>query len=116
MMLTACASETVAQDCPCGPPTFSPRMRQLLIPQEFADADFRPACRAHDRCYEVPGIDRKLCDDRYLADVKEICQLSSRPWMCERLANTMYRAERVFGQKAYLIRQRVINPRRVYWH
>ena len=115
-VLSAFAQYSLAQDCPCGPPTMSAAMRQLLIPQEFSGADFRPACRTHDRCYEIPGVNRKSCDDNYYYDVLEICDQSSRPRACKRLAKTMYRAERLFGQKSYLIRQGTIHPRRVYWH
>ena len=105
-----------AQDCPCGPPTMSPFVRQLLIPQEFAEADFRPACRAHDRCYEIPGTSREICDQLFYCDVIAICEHSSHPQACKRLAKTMYRAERLFGHKSYLIRQHIIHPRRVFWH
>lgn len=115
-VLSALTQTAIAQDCPCGPPTMSPLMRQLLIPQEFAGADFRPACRAHDRCYEIPGTNRKICDQRFYCDVVAICDQSSHPEACKRLAKTMYRAERLFGHKSYLIRQHIIHPRRVFWH
>lgn len=90
------ASTATADDCPCGPDGM-PRFMKRLVPQGFAGADFRPACREHDRCYDQHGIPRKNCDLAFRANMHCACQNSKFPLLCRMAANHRYRTVRLFG-------------------
>ena len=85
---------------PCGPDSM-PRFLRLLVPQGSAGADFKPACRKHDRCYGTCGADRAACDCQFLKDMLCQCQYSRNPCRCQRTAWMMYRAVRNRGENAF---------------
>ena len=89
---------------PCGPDQLQGPLR-YLVPQEVAGADFRPACRKHDLCYEVPGADRSACDRQYLEDMQGACAASRRPRCCRTVARLMYVTTRIAGQDAFDLSQ-----------
>lgn len=76
---------------PCGPGTRRNLIR-LFIPQGFAGADFKPACREHDHCYGLKGADKAACDAAMHAQMLCACENSRRPRMCRLTANLMYRS------------------------
>lgn len=88
-------------DCPCGPSSRNGPLARL-IPQEYHGADFRPACRAHDACYNCPGADKEACDRQFLQDLVRACQNSAHPRRCEAWARRMYLATRVGGRRSFL--------------
>jgi len=96
------SSHLVAADrCrPCGPDSMTGPLR-LLIPQEFAGADFRPACRRHDACYDTPGMSRAACDRQYLRDMECACNQSKLPRVCRFVARIMSRVTAKRGGKAF---------------
>lgn len=76
---------------PCGPGTRRNLIR-LFIPQGFAGADFKPACREHDHCYGLKGADKAACDAAMHAQMLSACEKSRRPRLCRLTANLMYRS------------------------
>lgn len=97
-------SELQAQTCgngfPCGPD--GAPLLQMLTPQGFMGADFRGSCTQHDRCYQVPGINRRYCDLQFRNELHRRCDSSVFPLGCRMLANTMYLQVRLFGRRPYL--------------
>ncbi|MBM3999347.1 MAG: hypothetical protein FJ297_07390 [Planctomycetes bacterium] len=90
-------SETWAVDpCPCGP-SFLPLRVRCRVRQGFHGADFRDACRAHDRCYEIPCVNRAACDLGFLRDLLDACDASCRPAACRRVSRRMYAMVRLGG-------------------
>ena len=85
---------------PCGPSSMQGPLR-YLIPQGVAGADFRPACRRHDACYGVPGVDRNQCDKQFLRDMQCACKNSRHPICCRITARLMYAATRVGAGEAF---------------
>lgn len=90
------SATTFADDYPCGPDGM-PRFLKRMVPQGAFGADFRPACRQHDRCYSACGADRKQCDRQLKADMHCACQHSKHPVLCRMAANHRYRMTRLFG-------------------
>jgi hypothetical protein len=90
-----CSSNQLAR--PCGPGYLG----NILIPQGFCGADFRPACRQHDRCYSS-NCPRKACDDRFLDDMLGACQCSNMPGLCRLRAYQWYWQVRLLGWPGYL--------------
>jgi hypothetical protein len=76
---------------PCGPGTRRNLIR-LFIPQGFAGADFKPACREHDHCYGLKGADKAACDAAMYAQMLCACENSRRPRLCRLTARLMYRS------------------------
>jgi len=76
---------------PCGPGTRRNLIR-LFIPQGFAGADFKPACREHDHCYGLKGVDKAACDSAMYAQMLCACENSRRPRLCRLTARIMYRS------------------------
>lgn len=99
------ASPTLAGDAllrarPCGPDSVRGPLR-LLIPQGAFGGDFRPACRAHDACYDTPGADRAACDAKFLADMLSACEQSRHPVLCRRAARAMHRVTVRHGEESF---------------
>ena len=67
-----------ADDYPCGSDSM-PLALKKMIPQEFRGADFRPACRCHDSCYDTPGANKQACDRQFLNDLRSSCKNSKKP-------------------------------------
>ena len=63
--------------------------------------DFTSACARHDMCYETCGASREGCDKSFLADMKQICQMSSSKQDCFIQAEIYYRGVRMFGGGAF---------------
>jgi hypothetical protein len=99
VMLTTLTPPAQAEDRPCGPAGLPPALRRL-VPQGYRGADFRPACRKHDRCYGGGGAKRD-CDRQFLRDLQSACESSSRPRACRRRARRMYVAVHLMGRRAY---------------
>ena len=88
-------------DRPCGPDSIPPALR-FLIPQGVAGADFRGACRAHDRCYaKGSGRCKSDCDCEFLHNMLRECNGSRNPRRCRRRAKCMYRLVRNFGGSSF---------------
>jgi len=86
---------------PCGPGILS----NILIPQGFVGADFRPACRQHDACY-ASGCTRRQCDDAFKANLFRACAGSKRPMACRMKAMQWYWQVRLLGGRPYRVSQR----------
>jgi hypothetical protein len=102
-MLIASAA-TGGDDLPCAPSRM-PDFLKRLIPQEFAQADYRPACRRHDACYTASGFSRRACDRQFLGDLWSTCRNSTRPIRCRQRANMMFVAVRLFGRSSFIPRR-----------
>lgn len=100
MIIPACAGDALLQARPCGPDSLKGPLR-FLIPQGVGGADFRPACRAHDACYDSPGADRAACDQRFLQDMLGTCRNSRHPLLCRMTARGMYRATARHGADSF---------------
>jgi hypothetical protein len=79
---------------PCGPG--NSWGGNQLIPQGFYGADFRPACAAHDACYQT-CTNRRDCDQMFLHNMQSACACSANPRACNRKAHCYYMAARLFG-------------------
>ena len=95
---------------PCGPDSMTGPLR-LLIPQGVSGADFRPACRRHDDCYDTPGANKSACDRRYLQEMQCACNQSRHPILCRIVARLMYRATARHGADAFRSAQRIAKAR-----
>lgn len=109
LLLVTCATPAVAQrmdlvQCPCGPDWITGADR-ALIPQSWAGADFRSACRRHDACLNS-GYDRQGCDSQFHRDMMNSCQYSSRPRECRRVASLMSRVTRSYSGRTLTPRER----------
>lgn len=85
---------------PCGPDSMTGPLRRL-IPQGAFGADFRPACRAHDACYDTPGADKTVCDGNYLRAMNHACESSRHPVFCRMTARLLHRAASQHGGDAF---------------
>ena len=85
---------------PCGPDGLTGPLRHL-IPQGVGGADFRPSCRNHDACYEIPGVSKSCCDKRLLSQMQNACRNSRRPIRCRIVARLMYFGTHRFGDDAF---------------
>jgi len=85
---------------PCGPDSLKGPLRRL-IPQGAFGADFRPACRAHDACYDTPGADKSTCDRNYLRAMECACESSRHPVLCRMVARAMHRPVSRNGDEAF---------------
>ena len=100
-LLAVCfVTRVAAQDSPCGPDSMNGPLRRL-IPQQSFGADFRPACRAHDACYDSPGSIRSTCDAQFRSDLVDACQYSRHPQLCRATARNMARSTSLSGRKAF---------------
>jgi hypothetical protein len=52
----------------CGPESWT-----VKPPQGYGGADYRPACRVHDHCYENCAMSQKECDDDFLGGMVASC-------------------------------------------
>ena len=86
-----------SNDRPCGPA--SRPFITALVPQGFAGADFRPACREHDRCYKDPSMSKAECDRAYKANMLNSCQNSRHPILCRCTARFMVLSVKLFGRR-----------------
>jgi hypothetical protein len=106
------AGDALVRARPCGPDSIRGPLR-LLIPQGAYGADFRPACRAHDACYDTPGANRAACDAKFLEDMLCACEQSRHPALCRRKARAMYRITAKRGEKSFreaqLVAQQKLN-------
>lgn len=85
---------------PCGPD--GAPLLQFLTPQGFMGADFRGTCYQHDRCYEIPGINRRYCDLQFRQELHRRCDSSAFPLGCRMMSNFMYLGVRLYGRRSYL--------------
>ncbi len=99
-MPTLHAAESDLQSRPCGPDSLTGPLR-FLIPQGAFGADFRPACRSHDACYDTPFANRDACDQRFLAAMECACESSRHPVLCRMVARSMYRATSRHGEESF---------------
>lgn len=84
-----------------------------LVPDRWGRADFRGACRYHDRCYETCGSGKADCDSAFLSDLRSACRDAYSSWLqrplrrtCLELANTYHSAVHRMGGDAYRDAQR----------
>lgn len=101
VLTTAGASGAMANgacydDRPCGSDSLPPLIN-AMIPQGFAGADFRPACRRHDACYISGCTSRKECDRQFLNDLLAASECSRHPVASKMVSRTMYCSVRLFG-------------------
>jgi hypothetical protein len=94
------AADPLLQSRPCGPDSMTGPLR-LLVPQGAFGADFRPACRSHDACYDTPYADRSACDKRYLEAMQCSCEQSRHPVLCRMVARAMYRVTSRHGEESF---------------
>ena len=98
-LAVAVGPSAAADDYPCGPAGM-PLFMKRLIPQGAFGADFRPACRQHDWCYQS-GLSRKACDRAFRQQMHCACAGSRHPFLCRMVANHQYRMTRLFGGPAF---------------
>ena len=84
---------------PCGPG--DTHTGNKCSPQTFKGADLRPACAAHDACYENKPLNRKQCDLKFRSDLRALCDAGGNPRGCYRRANVLYLLVRVAGADAF---------------
>ena len=94
------AADPYLQSRPCGPDSLKGPLR-LLVPQGAFGADFRPACRSHDACYDTLGANRADCDARYLQSMLCACEQSRHPILCRMAARAMHRATAKHGEESF---------------
>jgi hypothetical protein len=94
------------QTYPCGPDSLTGPLRKL-IPQGAFGADFKPACRDHDACYDTPYSNKSTCDKKYLQSMVSACSMSRHPALCRMTAKILYNASRRHGQDAFDSAQRI---------
>lgn len=90
----------MADGRPCAP-SWLPAPLTRLVPQQFAGADFRPACRAHDSCYGAAAWSRRSCDLVFRDQLFSACASSRCPIACRATAQSMFLLTRAFGQCSY---------------
>ncbi|MFO0896673.1 MAG: hypothetical protein U0836_04510 [Pirellulales bacterium] len=83
------------------------------MPEQFGDADFTPACEAHDSCYETCGREKSDCDSQFLGHLRDACRNGYSGWWqapgreaCNVVAETYALAVRRLGGDAYRAAQR----------
>ena len=103
---TCFAQQDLLTAYPCGPDSMKGPLRKL-IPQGAFGADFKPACVAHDACYDTPNSSKSNCDAKYLQDMYCACSQSTRPILCRMTARIMARATRKHGQSSFDAAQRI---------
>lgn len=106
--IAACRPATAADldRRPCGPDSLTGPLR-LLVPQGFAGADFRPACRRHDGCYDTPGSSKAACDRGFYEDMRSACSQSRFPRLCRCVAKAVYGVASRRGDEAFVSAQRI---------
>lgn len=90
---------------PCGP-DFLPGPLRFLLFQGCAGADFRPICRRHDACYEIPGSDQRICDRIMFEELKAASRTSKRPLQAMYRAHLAYFGVRSCGWIAWRAEQK----------
>jgi|APCry1669188970_1035186.scaffolds.fasta_scaffold19893_2 hypothetical protein len=98
--------ESILDARPCGPDSVTGPLR-WLIPQGAFGADFRPACRAHDACYDTPFANRSQCDQQFLNGMLQACDHSTHPVLCRRKARLMHRVTSRHGGSSFQSAQAV---------
>jgi hypothetical protein len=95
----------------CGGEGVPPAIIRFL--NRFKDANFEPACNAHDKCYGTCRNTQKSCDDRFLDDLQAICQATygrddweHRSVCLSQSRGVYYRAVRAVGRTFYEPAQR----------
>jgi len=69
-----------------------------LVPDTAGDADFYPACQAHDKCYDTCSTTQKYCDVQFKNDLDQEChRLDIGVTPCLGLADIYYWAVAKFG-------------------
>jgi hypothetical protein len=83
------------------------------VPERFGNADFTPACRAHDSCYETCGRTKSECDSRFRGDLQAACRNGYTSWLqrpgrraCLVVADTYAFAVQRMGGDAFRAAQR----------
>jgi hypothetical protein len=76
---------------------------EKAIPDQWGDADFYPACQAHDKCYATCGYTQTFCDDQFLGDLIEECgkMIPITQPHCGAVALSYYLAVDGFGEKSW---------------
>ena len=90
----------LACERPCGPDGIPDFVRRL-IPQGCLGADFRCACRKHDKCYKGQCGSQKKCDLRFRDALLAECECSRNVLCCKIHARIMYCCVRLFGSRSY---------------
>jgi hypothetical protein len=103
---TVYGQSSLLQTHPCGPDSLTGPLRKL-IPQGAYGADFKPACRAHDACYDTPYSDRAACDRKYYQSMLCACESSRHPLLCRMTARRMYLSTHRFGEKSFQSAQQI---------
>ena len=98
--------ESILDARPCGPDSVTGPLR-WLIPQGAFGADFRPACRGHDACYDTPFANRSQCDQQFLNGMLQACDQSTHPVLCRRKARLMHRMTSRHGASSFQSAQAV---------
>ena len=88
-----------AQWRPCGPG--DTRTGNTCAPQTVKGIDMRPACEAHDTCYNKRPLNRKQCDQKFRDDVRALCDANGNPRGCHRRAQVLYLLVRVGGAEVF---------------
>ncbi|AHH95254.1 hypothetical protein GCM10010174_57660 [Kutzneria viridogrisea] len=76
-------------------------------PDNYGEANFRPACDAHDNCYSAGSpFSRLTCDQVLLYDLTQACDntysaINPLRYSCEGVAGGYYNAVRTFGRSHY---------------
>lgn len=77
-----------------------------LVPDDFDDYSFTPACNNHDVCYGTCNANKDTCDSNFLRDMRMVCEqhfldFSPAKHDCDENAWIYYRAVQVIGGGAY---------------
>lgn len=86
---------------------------ERLVPNRWGNANFTPACRNHDDCYDTCGKSQAACDSQFASDLQRICRRAyNSPWhvlqrrACQGVAVTYAAAVMAAGAPFYIAAQR----------
>lgn len=110
LLLGAPSTATAVDPRPCGPARMTSPLK-FLIPQGIAGADFRPACRRHDACYDTAGANRHACDRQFQRDLIAACDRSRCPLFCRFVAVVMGNVTMRYGEQSFQTAQAIAGTR-----
>lgn len=83
-----------------------------IVPDSYFDANFRPACDAHDICYTDCNKTQKQCDDKFFYDLMDACKKAYTEWWqlgalatCEGVVHTYYQSVNALGHSFWVAAQ-----------
>ena len=83
-----------------------------IVPNSYFNANFKPACDAHDICYTDCNKTKERCDDEFYDDLMDACRKAYPSWWevgalasCEAVVHGYYQSVRTFGHGFWVAAQ-----------